>query len=85
MAFTVETALSVLGVSPGTSIPEVKKAFRKLSRVYHPDMGGDHNEYSKIAAAYEFVLANGTESKSYARIAMGRYAHSSLFTFYAEG
>ena len=38
----------------GASVGEIKKQYRKLSKVYHPDKeGGDQDMFMKIAKAYE--------------------------------
>lgn len=44
----------ILGVSSNASREEIKKAFRKLSLVYHPDRPGGNNEkFIVIKQAYE--------------------------------
>lgn len=43
---------SILGIAIGSSINEIKKAFRLLALQYHPDKGGDANTFMKIQAAY---------------------------------
>ena len=40
----------ILNVNPGTKIEEIKKAYRKLVKIHHPDKGGDlkvMNTYKK--------------------------------------
>lgn len=60
------TAYSVLGISPTASDEEVKKAYRKLVMMYHPDkvegMGEDakkqaETQFRKINKAYETLKA----------------------------
>lgn len=44
-----------LGVSQGASQDEIKKAYRKLVMVHHPDKGGDPEKFKKIGQAYEVL------------------------------
>lgn len=56
-------AFETLGLPYGTPYDEVKKQYRKLMRVYHPDKHGDSPEDEKLAtektqeltAAYELI------------------------------
>ena len=44
-----------LGVEKGCEQKEIKKAYRKLSRLHHPDKGGDEHKFKEINAAYEIL------------------------------
>ena len=51
----------VLGVNKNASQDEIKKAFRNLSKKYHPDKnGGDDSKFKEINEAYDIL---GDESK----------------------
>ena len=45
----------VLGLTHGASIDEVKKAYRKLAMIHHPDKGGNPEDFKKITQAYEIL------------------------------
>lgn len=43
----------ILGITPGATEEEVKKAYRKMAMKHHPDRGGDEAEFKRIKEAYE--------------------------------
>ena len=45
----------VIGVSRDATADEIKKAYRKLALVNHPDKGGDPDKFKEIQAAYEIL------------------------------
>src|SRR6185369_3909659 len=57
-----------LGVARGASDAEIKKAFRKLAREYHPDVAKDkkkaEEKFKEINEAYE-VLSDPAKRKKY--------------------
>jgi len=60
---------SVLGVPRGTSKEEVKKAYRRLAKKYHPDLNKDNpkvaeEKFKQLSEAYE-VLADDDKRKIY--------------------
>lgn len=56
-----------LGVSPSASADEIKRAYRKLARQYHPDINkepGAEEKFKEINAAYE-ILSDEQKRKQY--------------------
>ena len=57
----------VLGLSKGASKDEIKKAYRKLSKQYHPDLNkeeGTEEKFKEVAEAYE-VLSDDQKRARY--------------------
>lgn len=54
----------VLGVDKNATQEEIKKAYRKLSMVHHPDRGGDENKFKDISVAYD-TLSNPEKKQQY--------------------
>jgi curved DNA-binding protein len=48
-----------LGLDKSASSDEIKKAYRKLASIHHPDKGGDTATFQKIQAAYETLSDDG--------------------------
>jgi DnaJ-class molecular chaperone len=48
----------VLGVGRGATVEEIKKAFRKLAHIHHPDKGGDVEKFKEINEAYQYLMKN---------------------------
>jgi hypothetical protein len=44
---------SVLDVVENATADEIKTAFKALAKQHHPDMGGDPEQFMKVATAYE--------------------------------
>ena len=63
-----ESLYETLGVAKTASVDEIRKAYRKLARKYHPDVNpGDTSAeaaFKKIAAAYD-VLSDEAKRKAY--------------------
>ena len=54
----------LLDIDPKATPDEIKKAYRKLVKVYHPDTGGDDNKFKQLSTAYE-TLSNPEKRKLY--------------------
>lgn len=71
----------IMGVSREASPEEIKKAYRKLARKYHPDVSkepGAEAKFKEIGEAYE-VLKDAKKRASYDQLAVGR-RHGERFT-----
>lgn len=56
---------AILGLRPGASEEEVKKAFRRLAHQHHPDKGGDPKRFKEIKEAYEKLMARKPHGMAY--------------------
>lgn len=45
-----------LGLKKGATIPEIKRKYRELCMIHHPDKGGNTTMFIKIKDAYEALL-----------------------------
>ena len=58
----------ILGVDISAELAEIKAAYRKLARQYHPDVCGNDEEnvakFKKITEAYE-VLSDSAQKQKY--------------------
>ena len=65
----------VLGVSRGASEDEIKKAYKKMARKYHPDLNpGDktaEEKFKEVNEAYE-VLSDADKKARYDQYGHGR-------------
>ena len=64
----------VLGVAPTASEDEIKKAYRKLSRMYHPDSNMNKSEsekkmaeekFKEVQQAYEDIIDGKVDPRVY--------------------
>ena len=63
---TITDYYEILGIPASSTIEEIKKAYRKKARLYHPDINPapdakDH--FISITEAYEFLIANHEKIK----------------------
>lgn len=47
---------AVLGLTPGADEAAIKKAFRRLARIHHPDHRGDPLRFHAVLSAYRLLL-----------------------------
>ncbi len=67
--FTRSQAIKILkgyGINDAGNLSsdELKKAYRILSKKYHPDVGGNQEDFKKIVAAYETLKNVSSDSSS---------------------
>ena len=46
----------VLGVKPDANKEAIRNAYRALSKVHHPDAGGDPETFQRLSQAYKEAL-----------------------------
>lgn len=65
---------SILGIDKDSSDVEIKKAYRKLAKQYHPDKGsGNEDKFKEVADAYE-TLSNPQKKAQYDQRANNPFA-----------
>lgn len=65
---------NILGVNNTATEDDIKKAYRKLAKEHHPDVGGDANKFKQILEAYE-VLSDVNKRRQYDN-SFNRQSHS---------
>jgi curved DNA-binding protein len=53
-----------LGVAKNATPDDIKKAYRRLAAIHHPDKGGDTAEFQKVQQAYE-ILSDPQKKQQY--------------------
>jgi DnaJ-class molecular chaperone len=56
----ISNPYDILGLQPGASDIEIKKAYRDLARISHPDKGGTEEKFKQINEAYTQIM-NGED------------------------
>jgi len=54
----------ILKVNPNTKLEEIKKAYRKLVKIHHPDKGGDSAVMLEVNSAWEILKKNHKDLNS---------------------
>lgn len=49
-------AMKLLGLQKGFTVKDLKSAYRKLSKVHHPDAGGLEANFKKLNTAYNYLM-----------------------------
>ena len=60
----------ILGVSKDATSSEIKKAYRKLAVIHHPDKGGSEEKFKEITKAFE-TLSDESKRKNYDQFGEG--------------
>lgn len=64
---TITDYYELLGLQSNSTIDEIKKAYRKKARLYHPDINPSpdaKDHFIRITEAYEFLISNHDRIKS---------------------
>src|SRR5271163_3534226 len=82
MAIEFKDYYDILGVARTASADEIKKAFRKLARIHHPDVAKDKAKgeikFKEINEAYE-VLSDAEKRRKYDQLG-ANWEHGAEFT-----
>ena len=77
-----------LGIERGATEDDVKRAYRKLASIHHPDKGGDTAKFQEIQAAYEAITSGKADQPQgggfndlHEMFDMGRRAGARSWTF----
>ena len=73
-----------LGIDKSATQEDIKKAYRRLASIHHPDKGGDTATFQKIQTAYE-VLGNPQKKQEYDNPHSTSHSFPGGFQFHAQG
>ena len=59
-----QTAMRLLNLENGFTAKELKTAYRKMAKLYHPDVGGSSHMFKLINDAYELLKSGGGSNSS---------------------
>lgn len=71
----------ILGIPRGSSKDDIKKAFRRLALIHHPDKGGEAKKFIQINNAYTELMKQ-SENESDFGFDFGRGTSHSTYTEY---
>ena len=78
----MQNPFDILGVPRGTSVEDCKKAYRRLSKQFHPDSPtGDVNKFEEIAKAYKAIESKQPIFSDFVERRNSFLSHVSLFKF----
>ena len=66
----IRDSYKILGVSKDATSSEIKKAYRKLAVIHHPDKGGSEEKFKEITKAFE-TLSDESKRKNYDQFGEG--------------
>lgn len=52
----MQNAIKLLGLKEGFTKDDVRKAYRRLSKIHHPDMGGLEENFKKLKKAHDYIM-----------------------------
>lgn len=61
MVETPDAARDLLGVDPRSTASEIRRAYRRLARIHHPDAGGDADTFLQLRAAVDLLLERSAD------------------------
>jgi len=56
MITKIKQALEFMDIPPLSSIKDIKRQYKKLSKKYHPDLLGDSEMMHKLNESYEIIM-----------------------------
>lgn len=62
--YSFEQAFTILQIPSTSSIDEIRKAYRELAKLHHPDRGGRVEDFIRIRAAYEILKQHYKDTDS---------------------
>jgi DnaJ homolog subfamily A member 2 len=74
-AFNTENLYEVFNLSADASESDIKKSFRKLALIHHPDKGGNESKFKALCVVYG-ILSDSEKRKEYDQSGLdGRLYH----------
>lgn len=64
MGASFEVCYHLLGLTPSASQKDVKKAYRKKAKKFHPDHGGDNDMMDALTMAYQKLMEEKDNGES---------------------
>lgn len=77
-------ALAILAVNEGYTLAELKTSYLKKAKIFHPDMGGTHEEFLKLQDAYEYLKAEPTPELKFVDVNDGANPNVTTRRFYSK-